>query len=102
MTEDYPCRPSDEPVRRLFCVGNRNLEPWGGGSTPSPFARLRWRGARRGSRGKRRRMRTKPGSPVELAWRWERATRHEFAGWRFIETTVDTSERCAQRDRLAL
>ena len=42
------------------------------------------------------------GSPVELAGRWGRATQREFAGWRFIETTADISERSVQRDRLAL
>ena len=47
-------------------------------------------------------MRTKPGRPVELAGRWGRVTRREFAGWRFIDTTADTSERSVQRDRLAL
>ena len=46
----------------------------------------------RGSRGELRRMRTKLGSPVELAWRWGRATWREFAGWRFIDTTADTNK----------
>jgi hypothetical protein len=40
-------------------------------------------------------MRTKPGSPVELAWREGRATWREFAGWRFIDTTADTKKAIA-------
>jgi len=59
---------------------------------PSHFDRLRWWGSEGGSRGEMRRMRTKPGRPVELAWRWGRATRREFAGWRFIDTTADTKK----------
>jgi len=45
-----------------------------------------------------RRMRTQLGRPVELAWRWGRATQREFAGWRFIDTTADMSERVSRRE----
>src|SRR6266567_5078710 len=73
-----------------------------GGSTPSHFDRLRWWGAREGSRGEMPRMRTKPGSPVELAWRRGRATWREFAGWLFLDTTADTSERVSRRESVWL
>ncbi len=82
-------------------VRNGKLEPGGPGYTFA-FRSTEVGGSEGGSRGEMRRMRTKPDSPVELAWRWGRATRREFAGWRFIDTTADTSERSAQRNRLAL
>ena len=82
-------------------VRNGKLEPWGRRYT-FVFRSTEVVGSEGGSRGEMRRMRTKPDSPVELAWRWGRATRLTLAKWRFIDTTADTSERSAQRGRLAL
>ena len=47
MAEDYPCRPIDVTVRRLFCLWElTTLSCGGGGSTPSHFDRLRWWGVK--------------------------------------------------------